>query len=102
MLKLLLILWWMVPSEGGAGCTLASGRSIQATSDSGMVLLNATQDSAIVRLGGHKIDVLTTMIRLDDSTRFPIDKSVDAVTLKSQGNRLIFIADGETVATCLR
>jgi hypothetical protein len=102
MLKLLMILWSLVPTSGSVGCSLKSGRSIEAFSDAGTLTLDSSPDSAVIRTAGHRIELDPTELKVDGHVCALIEESVKSVIVRVEGNRIHFTADGKAVGESLR
>jgi hypothetical protein len=87
---------------GSCGGTLATGRGVNARSDSWYMSSAFSNDTATIRTAGRTIVIAPTNVQVDGRTLTAIDASVKSVDVIVEGNAISFVADGRKVATCPR
>jgi hypothetical protein len=86
-------------SGGSAGGTLATGRSVQATSDSWQLSSQFSADTATIDTAGYTIVVAPAHLQVDGQTIAPLHPAAKAVTVHVEDGTITFTADGTSVAT---
>ncbi|HAH44740.1 hypothetical protein [uncultured Gimesia sp.] len=83
---------------GSASCTLNSGRSVTTNSDSWYLESQSSGDTATINTSGFQIVVAPQELRVDGKAIQTIENGVKKVTVNVQDRRIIFLADGKSVA----
>jgi hypothetical protein len=89
-------------SGGSCGSVLATGRVVNAQSDSWYVTSSSSHDTATIQTAGRTIEVGPTDLRVDGQLVTTVDSSVKSVDVIVKGGAISFIADGRTVGACPR
>jgi hypothetical protein len=89
-------------SGGSCGGILATGRAVNAQSDSWYVTSTFSRDTATIKTAGHTIEVGPTDLLVDGQLVTTVDASVKSVDVTVKGSAISFIADGRTVGACPR
>lgn len=84
---------------GSTSCTLNSGRSVTTNSDSWYLETQSSADTATIKTSGFQIVVAPRELRVDGKAILTIENGVKKVTVNVQDRRIIFLADGKSVAS---
>jgi hypothetical protein len=84
---------------GSCGGTLATGRVVNAQSDSWYLSSQFSQDSATINIPGRTILIGPTNLQIDGQTLATIPVSAKLVDVVVKGNAISFVADGRPVGT---
>ena len=82
---------------GGVGATLATGRSISASSSAWSLRMNTTRDTAMIETGGHRIVVGPAFVRVDANEPTPIDANAKTIFVQATKNSIAMTADGRSM-----
>jgi hypothetical protein len=84
-------------SGGSCGCVLASGRTVQVSSDGWWLSMSTTPDTAIIKSTGIHIVVAPTQIQINGQTLAALKTNATLVNVSIDGNQVILVADGVPV-----
>lgn len=84
---------------GSASCTLKSGRSVTTNSDSWYLESQSSADTVTIKTAGFQIVVAPQELRVDGNAIQTLENGVKNVTVNVQDRRIMFLADGKSVAS---
>jgi hypothetical protein len=99
---LLLFVGLLTFATGSAGCTLASGRSIDVVSNGWSIALSNSADTATIDTAGRNIVVAPNYVQIDGRRIASIDPATKAVEVKVVRGGIAIVGDGQSVGTLER
>jgi hypothetical protein len=96
---LLLFVGLLTFATGSAGCTLASGRSIDVISNGWSIAMSNSADTATIDTGGRNIVVAPNYVQIDGRRIASLDSATKAVEVKVANGGITIVGDGQSVGT---
>jgi len=82
---------------GSCGCTLASGRSIDARSDGWSIGMTSTANTATITTSGCTIVVAPAQLQVNGQVWAKIDPAAKSIEVMVEGGEIALVADGAFV-----
>jgi hypothetical protein len=99
---LLVVAGLLTFATGSAGCTLASGRSIDVVSNGWFITMGFSADTATIDTGGRNIVVAPNYVQVDGRRIASLDPATKAVEVKVARGGITVVGDGQSVSTLER
>jgi uncharacterized Zn-binding protein involved in type VI secretion len=99
---LLLLLAAFLGSSASCGTTLSNGRSVTIHSNAWMISLESDGNTCTTRTAGKEIIIAGDKVSVDGMQLTTMDSAVKDVQVKIESGQILFVADGQTIATVPR
>ena len=86
-------------ATSSAGCTLATGRSIQVTSTGISLSVESSKDTALINAAGHKVIVAPNFVDVDDQQIVEIDPAAKNIEITVARREVSIVGDGKSYGT---